>query len=94
MQECIYLEKIYLMNINYLIYNMDGLDAFINSKINGLNRCKTKINKLIYHTHRDLNEILNEISDLYGCIAIYRDEKKRKYIGLYDEKFKIHFYQY
>lgn len=71
---------------------MDELNTFILSKINGLNRSTIK-NKLIYHTNRDLNEILDELSNLYGCMAIYKDDKKRKYIGLYDEKYKIHFYQ-
>jgi len=72
---------------------MDELDTFLKSKINGLNNSKMKINKLIYHTNRDLNEILDEISDLYGYIASYKYDKKRKYIGLYDEKYKINFYQ-
>jgi hypothetical protein len=73
---------------------MEKLDTFLKSKINGLNNSKIKINKLIYHTNRDLNEILDEISNLYGYIAIYKDDRKRKYISIYDEKIKLNFYQY
>jgi len=71
---------------------MDTLDTFIKSKINGLKRSTIK-NKLIYHTNRDLNEILDELSDLYGFMTIYKDDKKRKYIGLYDDQIRINFYQ-
>jgi hypothetical protein len=80
---------------------INNFNIYINSIVHNLKRRKNhdKLHKLklIYHTERDLNDVINELSNYYGYMAIYRDDKKYKSIGLYDGTYlnhiKINFYQ-